>query len=56
MRHGGMTLVYSTEDHISSVSHDKDVVHQEGMDRSQKMVPHEGQDIEIPLSQIHGHR
>jgi hypothetical protein len=56
MHRGGMALVCSTEDHISSVSHDKDVVHQEGMDHSQKMVPHEGQDIEIPLSRIHGHR
>jgi hypothetical protein len=56
MCHGGMALVCSTEDHISSLSHDKDVVDQEVMDRSQNMVPHEGQDIEIPVFQIHGHR
>jgi hypothetical protein len=56
MYHGGMALVCSTEGHISSVFHGKDVVHQEGMDRSQRMVPHEEQDTEIPVSQIHGHR
>jgi hypothetical protein len=56
MHHGGTALVCSTEDHISSLSHDKDVVDQVVIDHSQKMVPHEGQDIEIPVFQIHGHR